>query len=153
MLKKTDDEGSGGGQSAGSTSGKHNPEAFAVNLARTIEQIGHAASAYLKPREEGKLSLDFSDTLTEVIKTLSRVVDYWTAEPERALDAQTGLFWGYFDIGTASMRRMMGMQAPPAAEPDTRDKRFSDPEWSDNAFFAFLKQIYLVTSRWAENLV
>ena len=39
------------------------------------------------------------------------------------------------------------------AEPDPRDKRFADPEWSQNAFFAFTKQIYLVTSRWAEAMV
>ncbi|RUW95439.1 class I poly(R)-hydroxyalkanoic acid synthase, partial [Mesorhizobium sp. M8A.F.Ca.ET.059.01.1.1] len=31
--------------------------------------------------------------------------------------------------------------------------RFQDPEWGRNAFFDFLKQAYLVTSRWASELV
>ncbi|MEX0853338.1 MAG: class I poly(R)-hydroxyalkanoic acid synthase [Bauldia sp.] len=129
-----------------------NPEAFAVNLARTIEEAGKAASAYLKPREEGKVALDYSDTLTDVIKTFAKVAEYWTAEPERALMAQNRLLGSYLALWTVSLKRMMGEPAQAVARPDPRDKRFADPEWSQNAFFDFLKQLYLVTSRWAEDI-
>ena len=37
--------------------------------------------------------------------------------------------------------------------PDKNDKRFSDPEWSSNQFYDFLKQAYLLTARWANQLV
>ena len=36
---------------------------------------------------------------------------------------------------------------------DPKDKRFADPEWSQNQFFDFLKQAYLLTTHWAEHLV
>ena len=39
------------------------------------------------------------------------------------------------------------------SQPERGDKRFQDPEWGKNAFFDFLKQAYLVTSRWAGDLV
>ena len=39
------------------------------------------------------------------------------------------------------------------AEPEPRDNRFKDPEWSENPVFDFLKQAYLISSRWAEDLV
>ena len=39
------------------------------------------------------------------------------------------------------------------AEPDPRDKRFADPEWTQNQFFDFLKQAYLLTVHWADHLV
>jgi len=133
--------------------GIHDPEAFAVNLARTIEQIGHAASAYLKPREEGTRSFDFADNLTEVVKSLNKVAEFWLADPERTAEAQNRLLFDYFDLWTATMKQMMGGTAAPVAEPDPRDKRFADPEWTQNAFFALLKQFYLITSRWAESLV
>jgi polyhydroxyalkanoate synthase len=133
--------------------GIRDPEAFAVNLARTIEELGRAASAYLKPREEGKRSFDFADGLTEVVKTLTKVAEYWMSDPERSLEAQNRLLGGYFDLWAASMKRMMGDPTASVAEPDPRDKRFADPEWSQNTFFAFIKQIYLITSRWAEGLV
>ena len=37
--------------------------------------------------------------------------------------------------------------------PDPKDKRFADPEWSQNQFFDFLKQAYLLTTQWADHLV
>src|SRR5260370_38670680 len=48
---------------------------------------------------------------------------------------------------------MAGEQVHPVAEPDPRDKRFVDPEWSSNQFFDFLKQAYLLTVQWASRLV
>jgi polyhydroxyalkanoate synthase len=48
---------------------------------------------------------------------------------------------------------MAGEPADPAVAPDPKDKRFSDPEWSQNQFFDFLKQAYLLTSQWGERLV
>src|SRR5690606_9487188 len=53
-----------------------------------------------------------------------------------------------------AIRRANGeADVPPAIEPEKNDKRFRDPEWGRNAFFDFLKQVYLVTSRWAADLV
>jgi len=37
-------------------------------------------------------------------------------------------------------------------KPERGDKRFLDEEWGKNAFFDFLKQAYLVTARWANDL-
>ena len=133
--------------------GIRDPEAFAHNLARVLEEAGKATSAYLKPREEGKLEVNFGDTLAEVIKTLSRVADYWLAEPERTLDAQTRLIAAYTGLWTTSLQRMLGQTVTPFATPDAGDKRFSDKEWSDNQFFDFLKQFYLVSARWAADMV
>src|SRR5512132_1010215 len=48
---------------------------------------------------------------------------------------------------------MAGEQVQPVAEPDPKDKRFADPEWSSNQFFDFLKQGYLLTVQWANRLV
>jgi polyhydroxyalkanoate synthase len=48
---------------------------------------------------------------------------------------------------------MAGEPAAPAAEPDPRDPRFKAPEWSENQFFDVVKQAYLITTRWADQLV
>jgi polyhydroxyalkanoate synthase len=130
------------------------PELFARNLARMMEEVGKAASAYLKPREQGKASLEVEDGLfQDSVRTLAKVAEYWTAEPARTLEAQNRLLTGYLGLWASSMKRMMGEMAEPAAEPDARDKRFSDPDWTANLFFDFIKQLYLITSRWAEAMV
>mgnify|MGYP001438243940 CR=1 FL=1 len=129
------------------------PEAFAQNLARAIEQAGKAAAAYLKPRETGEASLDMSADIANVTKTLAQVGEYWLADPQRALAAQNRLMHGWMDLWSTTLKRMGGEEVAPVVKPDPKDKRFQDPEWQQNAFFDFLKQFYLITSRWAENLV
>src|SRR5262249_4454763 len=57
------------------------------------------------------------------------------------------------DLWASSLKRLAGEPSAPVIEPDARDKRFSDPDWSRNYYFDFLKQAYLLTVQWANHLV
>lgn len=129
------------------------PESFARNLARMAEEAGKAASAWTEPREKGETKDSYSEPMADLAKTLSKVTEYWLSDPARALEAQTRLFSGYMNIWTNSIRRMSGEKVDNAVVPDSKDRRFSDPDWAENAFFDFLKQAYLITARWAGDLV
>ena len=133
--------------------GPADPEAFAKNLARLVEEGGRALSAYLKPREEGELSDELAEQMADAVKTLGQVAEYWLADPQRALEAQSSLMRGYLNVWAGSVKRLAGEKAEPAATPEAKDSRFSDPDWSDNPFFDALKQSYLVTSAWAQRMV
>ncbi len=133
--------------------GDVNVEAFAHNLARLIEEGGKALAAYLKPREEGQIRSDLADDVTDAVKTVGRVVEYWMADPQRAIELQASLGRAYFDLWAGAVKRMAGEHAAAVATPDLKDKRFSDPEWSQNQFFDFMKQAYLLTAQWADKLV
>ncbi len=139
-----------GDRDTASASGFKDPEAFAHNLARLIEEAGKAAANYLKPREEGRNTGDLDGLLTDAVRTLTKLGEYWMGEPERAAAARNRLITGYLGLWSASLKRMMGEPADAAAEPAARDKRFADPAWRSNQFFDFIKQFYLITSRWAE---
>ena len=128
------------------------PEAFAHNLARVIEEAGKAASAYLKPREEGKTPFVSADSIDEVVKTLAKVAEYWMAEPERAVRAEPAVRRLHRPLGAIAAAHD-GRAVPPAVAADPRDRRFTDPEWSQNQFFDFIKQLYLITARWAGEMV
>src|SRR3954468_216531 len=132
---------------------KFDPEAFAMNLAKAMESSGKALAAYLKPRDDGEPKDKLPGELGEVIKTFSTVADYWLSDQSRAAELQMKLGKAYLDLWGSSMRRMAGEQAPPAIEPAPRDKRFADPEWKSNQFFDFVMQAYLLTARWANDLV
>lgn len=135
------------------TLGSVNVEAFARNLARMIEEGGKALAAYMKPREEGKLKGDQAEAVTDVVKTVGHVAEYWLSDPQRAVALQASLGRAYLDLWAGAVKRMAGEAAPPSAAPDAKDKRFADPEWSQNQFFDFLKQAYLLTAQWGERLV
>ena len=131
----------------------NNPDAFANNLARAIEKAGKAAAEYLKPRESGEVAFAPTDEIVHITKTLSQVGEYWLADPVRTMEAQQRLMTGWMDLWASTLKKMTGETVEPVAKPDPRDKRFQDPEWSENAFFDFLKQFYLITSRWADDMV
>ncbi|MBX9824710.1 MAG: class I poly(R)-hydroxyalkanoic acid synthase [Xanthobacteraceae bacterium] len=128
-------------------------EAFSRNLARMIEGGGKALAAYLKPREEGKIEPGPADEITDMIKTLGQVLEYWLSDPARAVELQSRLGRAYLELFGSAAKRMSGEDFQPVVQPDPRDKRFADPEWTSNQFFDFVKQAYLLGTGWAERLV
>ena len=128
------------------------PEAMAMNFARTLENLGKAASAWLAPRERGERVDPVADPATDMIKTMSRVSEYWMSDPKRALEAQTQLMGSFFNVWTRSLSRMGG-EAPAEDETLKKEKRFADEDWQRNPFFDFLRQVYVTTSDWAEKMV
>jgi polyhydroxyalkanoate synthase subunit PhaC len=128
-------------------------EALSRNIARLIEEGGKALAAYLKPREEGKIKTEVAEDITDAVKSLGRVAEYWLSDPGRAIELQTSLGRAYLDLWAGAVKRMAGDQSEPVAAPDLKDKRFADPEWSQNLFFDFLKQAYLLTVQWGDRLV
>jgi polyhydroxyalkanoate synthase len=129
------------------------PEAFSANLARAIESSGRALSAYLKPRENGGSTDQPPAQLTEVVKTLTSVADYWLSDEQRAAEVQTKIGKSYLELLNSAARRLSGEAAAPAVDPSPRDKRFLDSEWKTNQFFEFVMQAYLLTTQWANDLV
>jgi polyhydroxyalkanoate synthase len=128
-------------------------EQFSRNIARMVEEGGRALAAYLKPREDGAIKTDAAEDVSDAVKTLGRVAEYWLVDPQRAVEVQASLGRAYLDLWASAVKRMAGEPAEPAAKADPRDKRFADPEWSSNQFFDFLKQTYLLTAKWADHLV
>jgi len=122
-------------------------------MARLVEESGRAVAAYLRPRENGALKIGYADEVADAVKTLGQVAEYWYADPQRAVEMQTRLGKSFLDLFAGASRRLAGEPADPVVKPDPRDKRFSDPEWSSNQYFDFLKQAYLVIADWAKYLV
>ncbi|WP_102959175.1 class I poly(R)-hydroxyalkanoic acid synthase [Mangrovicella endophytica] len=130
------------------------PEAFLRNMAHAFEQFGRAASAWVEPRERGDIVDDGPLSLADVAATLSKVTNYWMADPTRTVEAQMSLFSGYLGVWSNAIQRLSAIRdAAPAEPPAASDKRFADKGWSENPFFDALRQVYLVTSRWADDMV
>jgi len=129
------------------------PEAFAMNLAKAMENGGKALAAYLQPREDGEARDKPPNELTEMVKTFSAVAEYWMSDHDRSAELQAKAAKAYLDLWGSSMRRLAGEDAPPAFAPSPRDKRFADPEWRSNQFFDFVLQLYVLSTQWAHDLV
>jgi polyhydroxyalkanoate synthase len=128
-------------------------EQFSRNVARIVEEGGKALAAYMKPREQGKITDERADEVTDVVKTLGHVLEYWLADPQRTFELQSKLGTAYLELWVNMAKRLAGEPSETVAAPDPKDKRFNDPEWSTNQFFDFLKQAYLLTTNWANQMV
>ena len=53
----------------------------------------------------------------------------------------------------SAARRMMGLDAKPVIEADPKDRRFRDDAWKDNDVFDFIKQSYLLSARFVQDVV
>jgi polyhydroxyalkanoate synthase len=128
-------------------------EALSLNLARATEQTGKALAAWLKPFEQGETAPDTSGQVADAVRTFGAVADYWLADPQRAMEAQQKLTGSLFELWGATWKRMSGEEAAPVAVPEPGDKRFADPSWQAMPAFDFLRQAYLISTRWANEMI
>ncbi|MGO4705353.1 PHA/PHB synthase family protein [Microvirga sp. 2MCAF38] len=128
-------------------------EALSRNIALFMEEAGKATAAYLKPIEKGEKQARFADEASEMVKTLGHVAESWMVNPQKSVEAQSRLGTQFLNLWASTFKRAQGEEIEDIAKPEPKDNRFADPEWTQNPVFDFLKQAYLITSRWAEGLV
>ncbi len=75
------------------------------------------------------------------------------ANPAQLVQAQMGLWRDYMTLWQNTTRRMMGEAPEPVIESDPKDKRFADPAWRQNEIFDFIKQSYLLSARYINDVV
>ena len=75
------------------------------------------------------------------------------ADPAKMVEAQMDLWQDYMNLWQNAAKGMLGEGAEPLITPGKGDKRFRGEEWENNQIFDFIKQSYLLTSRWVQNTV
>ncbi len=125
---------------------------FAQNMGRLVEEYGKITAAYLKPIERGEAKTGQADEASDMVKTLGRVAERWVNDPSKIIEAQASLTSDFMNLWSTALKRASGEEVAPVAEPDKRDGRFKDPDWN-HPTFDFIKQAYLIGSRWAETMV
>ena len=78
------------------------------------------------------------------MEMLSRVM----SQPHELVQAQFGLWQDYMRLWQSTAQRMLGAESEPVIVPDRGDRRFKDAAWHDNALFDFIKQSYLLSSKY-----
>ncbi|MGB0683529.1 MAG: PHA/PHB synthase family protein [Magnetovibrionaceae bacterium] len=73
--------------------------------------------------------------------------------PNKLVEAQMTLWQDYLTLWQSTANRMMGADSTSVVEPDRGDKRFKDDAWQENEIFNYIKQSYLLTSRWLTSTI
>ncbi len=126
-------------------------ESLSINLARAaLTAQGAIAEAALRQADRPAA---LSPDPFHVAPALTDVMGRLAAQPDRMMRAQADLFSRYMDLWKSTTRRMAGETPQAVVEPGKGDKRFADPDWSDNPVFDVMKQSYLLTSNWLNGLI
>ena len=134
-------------------------EALSRNTSQFIEEFGRAAALYMAPMVASASEVNAPEAqkppeeVNDVVRTLGTVAERWMVDPKKAIQAQTKLSEAFMALWGSTWHRLQGEVVAPVAEPEPKDNRFKHEEWSSNPVFDFIKQSYLITSRWAEDLV
>jgi polyhydroxyalkanoate synthase subunit PhaC len=130
------------------------PVKFAQNMAVVFEQ---AAAIARTVAERPNPVLDEAKTqmtpMEQVSKTLGAVAQSYMSDPQKLMDAQMQLWNHYTQLWQNTWAKVLGQPAAPVAEPARSDKRFKDKDWQEHTVFDFLKQFYLISANWAQDMV
>lgn len=127
-----------------------NPDVFADNMLKYFEHVGQAYARFVERPDSSVSPFSAASELTEATRAMTEIGQQWLSNPMKLAEAQMDLASGYGKIWNNVLRRMAGEDLPPVAAPSIKDNRFKDAEWTDNLYFDFWKQMYVLTSEWAE---
>ena len=127
------------------------PTSIAKDLAQVSAQYQTLMADYMTRHPQTR---EFPDTDPfNTSDAWAALAQAWMANPMKILEAQMDLFRGMNALWQNMAMQAMGQDAPPVIEPDRGDRRFSYDDWEENQVFDFIKQSYLLTSRWFVNTV
>ena len=127
------------------------PQEFAFSILQLFEEGSKVMVEASRHTDQIASPLSIAQKIVDASQTMRDIAQDWMSEPARLAEAQAELMQGYVNIWHNTAQCMMGQE--PVVEPKTGDHRFKDPEWSSNPYFDYWKQMYLLTSNWAEDVL
>ena len=124
---------------------------LAANWETIVERSQSVMTAFLErqsrnpatPSEDAHLFSAFMDMTAHML-----------SDPAKLARAQTDLWQNHLKLWQQATERMLGQgDAPEMAAPARDDRRFRDEAWQESAVFDFIKQSYLLTSKWMQRTV
>jgi polyhydroxyalkanoate synthase len=129
------------------------PEQLAQNMFKLMDVGSRALGKWLGGDKRADGPLGVASELGEASNAIAAVMTAWLAEPEKFAAKQTKLAEDFVELWGRTHRRLLGEQVEPLAKPAPGDNRFRDADWSENPFFDFCKQAYLLGVSWADDLI
>lgn len=81
---------------------------------------------------------------------LASLSEQFINNPEKFWQLNIEYVKKFQNLVTNSVEKFVGKSTLPLFSPTSRDKRFKDMAWQNNAYFDFVKQFYLMSSQWLE---
>ncbi|TNE39940.1 MAG: class I poly(R)-hydroxyalkanoic acid synthase [Alphaproteobacteria bacterium] len=135
-------------------------EAWKEHLDRIAEESEDLIESFASRRREGAKAVNNlkQDTFAmldpaNIREAFSDLFRSLMINPQDMINAQVNLWRAHMDLWQATAQRLKGEEVDPVIEPGRRDRRFRHPDWQENLVFDYIKQSYLLTSKWLQETV
>ncbi|GGY55201.1 PHA/PHB synthase family protein [Parvularcula lutaonensis] len=139
---------------AGAVAADLGPYTDMAQLARTMADINIKAQEVLRDAAERRIDRGLRGTVEpadplNVAEATSEVVTAITSDPLKVMNLQMSLWDNYTKLFATMTEKLSGNKdAEPVVEPSPSDRRFQNKAWEENPALDFVKQSYLILSRW-----
>jgi len=125
------------------------PEDMAASMAKIAERSQALVTSFLS-NQPGTMGM--ADPMN-VGQAFIELTQQMMANPAQMMQAQMQLWQDYMGLWQTTTQKMMGAEVDAVAAPASDDRRFRDSEWDESIVFDYIKQSYLLSSRWLTNTV
>lgn len=125
---------------------------LAENMASIAEHSQQLVQAFLAKQDGSTGNLGHGDPVNigDAFLELSQKM---MSDPAKLVEAQFAFWQDYMTLWQNTTRQFFGETVEPVVVPEKDDRRFKNTSWSENGLFDFIKQSYLLTSRWMVDTV
>ena len=126
-------------------------EALSAILIQTAEKMQPMFQDFMS-----KIDWNFGDAPLDPLNIQQAYTSFFQKlyeDPDRLADMQVQYVRNWMALWQESTKKFMGHPGADLYTPDQSDRRFKSESWHDSALFDFIKQSYLMTSRWMQQVV
>jgi polyhydroxyalkanoate synthase len=125
------------------------PAQLALSMSDVAGRSQRLVNDWLKRQAKEGVALDPLNVGGAFLEMTAKLM----ANPAQLVQAQLGYWQDYLTLWHNTTRRIMGIETTPVIESDPRDKRFKDAAWNQHEIFDFIKQSYLLSARYINDVV
>jgi polyhydroxyalkanoate synthase len=128
-----------------------NPEEFGRSMASIAERSQRLVRDWVRRQSDETVTpnLDPLNVAGAFLEMTTRLI----TDPTRLMRAQLGFWQDAMSLWQNTARRMIGLPSEPVIESDPKDRRFRDEAWQDHEVFDYIKQSYLLSARFVQEVV
>jgi polyhydroxyalkanoate synthase len=126
------------------------PTLLSRNMADIASRSQRIVMEFLKRQSDARVpGLDPLNIGSAFLEMTARMM----ANPAKLVQAHMSFWQDYMLLWQNTARRMMGETPDPVVAPPPGDRRFRHEDWHENEVFDFIKQSYLLSARYVQNVV
>jgi polyhydroxyalkanoate synthase subunit PhaC len=125
------------------------PAEIGRSMADIAERSQRIVGEWLKRQANEEHAPDPLNIASAFMEMTARLI----ANPARLVAAQLGFWQDYMTLWQNTARRIMGGETEPVIAAPSTDRRFKDDAWRENEVFDFIKQSYLLSARYVQDVV